>query len=61
MVEGHALAGKFVDVRRIDILASVTTQVKPAQVIREDEQDIGFSGLGRSVNHNATEGTYNQA
>ena len=46
MGEGHSLAGELVYVRGPYVLASVTAQIKPAQVIREDKEDIGFGTLG---------------
>jgi hypothetical protein len=43
--EPHTLAGKLVNVRRGDFFLTETADLRPAQIVRQDENDIGI-GLG---------------
>ena len=42
-VKSQALLGEFVEVRRGLILAAVTAEIVDAEVIRQDENDVGFA------------------
>ncbi len=44
--EPHAGGGQRVEVRRGDVLAAVEAHVGIAHVVADDEQDVGFLGLG---------------
>jgi hypothetical protein len=43
--ETQALRGQGIDIGSADLLLAITTQVAIAEVIREDENDIGTGGL----------------
>ena len=46
--EAHALRGQAVEVRRLDLLLAVAAEVAIAQVVGQDENDVGRSGrIGR--------------
>jgi len=45
--EAKALAGKGVDPRRLVQIGAITTQVGPAEVISEDEDNVGRRGRRR--------------
>jgi hypothetical protein len=44
--ELHALGGQAVNVRRLELLLAVTTQVTAAEVVGEDEDDVGWARRG---------------
>ena len=46
--EAHALAGEAVDVRSEDLFLAVAAKVAPAEIIGEDEDDVGLGALGQS-------------
>ena len=60
MSEGHSFAGKLVDVWGPNAFASVTAKIKPAQIIGEDKQDVGFRVAGRSVDSNGEWAAYEE-
>ena len=46
--ESHALGGQAVDVRRFVVLAAEAGDVGVAQVVGQDEDDVGFTGFVRA-------------
>jgi len=45
--QAHALSGKMIEVRRLDLFLPVTAQLTPAEVIGHDENDVGPGRRGR--------------
>jgi hypothetical protein len=45
MGKQHPLAGQFVEVRGLDTMTSVGIECFDAQVIGEDQDDVGFAAL----------------
>ncbi len=41
--EGHAFFRELVDARRLVISAAIEADITPAEIVREDEEDIGLS------------------
>src|SRR5207302_1472984 len=44
--ELHPLAGEAVDVGRLVVLAAVRAGVGPAEIVGEDEDDVGLGSVG---------------
>lgn len=44
--EAHAFGGELVDLGGVD-LASVAAQIRPARVVKEDEENIGSTSRGQ--------------
>ena len=42
MLQLHALASQPVERRRVELFVAMTTQITPAHVIGEDEEDVGL-------------------
>ena len=42
MLQLHALASELVERRRVELFVAMTTQITPAHVIGEDEEDVGL-------------------
>lgn len=42
-----AFGGQFVQVRRWDVIGTLKTEVGKSKVIREDQQDVRFCGVGQ--------------
>jgi hypothetical protein len=47
--EPHAVAGQAVEVRRLVQVGPVTAQVRPAQIVRQDQNNVGPPCLGRQA------------
>jgi hypothetical protein len=44
--KAHPIGGDVIDIRRVDLLLPVTAEIADAEIIREDENDVGFRGRG---------------
>jgi hypothetical protein len=66
MLQFHALALELVERRRVELFVAMTTQITPAHVIGEDEEDVGRSygcGLAHGIHgqHGKDEGNEEDA
>ena len=51
--EPHAFGGELVEVGRFDSALAVTTQISIAQIVREDQNDVGLASRSRYLRRHA--------